>query len=254
MYQFIVDRPYSKGRVIHGTYEVLRMIGAGSYGIVYQCIDLRTNENLVIKQLRPSKRRTKREIKLFENEISILDKLRNDYMPRLHESFQSEGNHFYVMTFIDGDDLDEQLFTKKKTFNEVESLIFIEQLLNLVDYLHERHIYHQDLRIPNILLKKNHPYLIDFGLAEQLVGVDSHEKVREMKQQDYFDLGDILLFLLYSTYTPKNNKALPWTEELSLTEETVFVLKKLLKIEKPYLNTKEISADLFKAVKAVNKE
>ena len=46
-----------------------------------------------------------------------------------------------------------------------------------------------------------------------------------MKLQDYYDLGEILLYLLYTTYTSKNKKALPWTEELSLELETVHLLK-----------------------------
>ncbi|RDW19424.1 protein kinase [Oceanobacillus chungangensis] len=251
-----MDRPYKVGATINDCYEVRRIIGSGSFGIVYLCKDLRTNDNLVVKQLRPSKQRFKSEIKLFENEIYILRKLDNEYMPRLYEAFLREGSYFYVMTFIDGYDLDEQLFSKKKSFSESESLLFLLQLLELVEYLHERDIYHQDLRIPNILLKINHPYLIDFGLARQVDSTSSSNKnkslILELKQQDYFDLGDILLFLLYSTYPSKNKKALPWTEELSLNRGTVHLLKRLLKIERPYSNTKEISADLHTAIMAVN--
>ena len=64
-----------------------------------------------------------------------------------------------------------------------------------------------------------------------------------MKLQDYYDLGEILLYLLYTTYTSKNKKALPWTE-LSLEKETVHLLKRLLQINEPYTNTSEIAADL----------
>ena len=70
-----------------------------------------------------------------------------------------------------------------------------------------------------------------------------------MKQQDYYDLGEILLYLLYTTYTSKNKKALPWTEELSLEKETVYLLKRLLQIKEPYSNTSEIAADLHAAIK-----
>ncbi|WP_242985849.1 protein kinase domain-containing protein [Oceanobacillus zhaokaii] len=258
IYQFFIDRPFKIGEAINDCYEVRRIISSGSYGIVYLCKDSRTDDNLVIKQLRPSKRRSKSEIKLFKNEISILRKLDHEYMPMLYEAFLIEGNYFYAMTFIDGDDLDEQLFSNKKTFDEGESLFFLAQLLALVAYLHERDIYHQDLRIPNILLKNNYPYLIDFGLAMQADSNNPSNKnkelILEMKQQDYFDLGDILLFLFYSTYEAKNKKALPWTEELSLTEESIRLLKRLLKIEKPYMSIKEISADLHAAIKAVNQE
>ena len=74
-----------------------------------------------------------------------------------------------------------------------------------------------------------------------------------MKQQDYYDLGEILLYLLYTTYSSKNKKALPWTEELSLEKETVYLLKRLLQINEPYSNTSEISTDLHAALKAKEK-
>jgi serine/threonine-protein kinase len=74
-----------------------------------------------------------------------------------------------------------------------------------------------------------------------------------MKQQDYYDLGEILLYLLYTTYSSKNKKALPWTEELSLEKETVYLLKRLLQIKEPYLNISEILTDLHAAHKAKEK-
>jgi serine/threonine-protein kinase len=73
-----------------------------------------------------------------------------------------------------------------------------------------------------------------------------------MKQQDYYDLGEILLYLLYTTYSPQNKKALPWTEELSLEKETVFLLKRLLQLKETYCNTDEIAADLQAAIQAID--
>ena len=139
--------------------------------------------------------------------------------------------------------------------------IILHQLLELVDYLHNKNIYHQDLRIPNILLGNNEPFLIDFGLskqATQLLHFNYHpvpfqhkqEDILEMKQQDYYDLGEILLYLLYTTYPLQNKKALPWTEELSLEKETVYLLKRLLQIKEPYSSVNEIAADLRAALKA----
>ena len=103
--------------------------------------------------------------------------------------------------------------------------------------------------------------MIDFGLSKHQVAVDpslrsspnNQKDILEMKHQDYYDLGEILLYLLYTTYTSKNKKALPWTEELSLEEETVHLLKRLLQIKEPYSNTTEISTDLHAALKAMEK-
>ena len=182
----------------------------------------------------------------------------------LFEAFSNNGSLFYVMSFIEGDNLEEQIFLRKNSFNEKESLLVLSHLLELVDYLHQKDIYHQDLRIPNMLLKNKELFLIDFGLSKHRVAVDpSHSSfssspnkqkdILEMKQQDYYDLGEILLYLLYTTYSSKNKKALPWTEELSLEKETVYLLKRLLQINEPYSNTSEISTDLYAALKAKEK-
>ncbi|MEH7345927.1 protein kinase [Bacillus sp. JJ1532] len=238
-------------------YQVLSFIGAGSYGMVYLCRDLKTNENRVIKQLRPSKRRNKKEAAMFENEISVLGTLNQKNMPVLYEAFSSNGYFFYAMSFIEGDNLEDELFISKKTYSEKESLFILVHLLELVDDLHNKGIYHQDLRTANILLKNKEPFLIDFGLSKQRDSINQHNKLEDilkMKQQDYYDLGDLLLYLLYSTYSSKNKKALPWTEELSLKKETVNLLKKLLGIHEPYTNTIEISKGLYAAINAQEKE
>jgi serine/threonine protein kinase, bacterial len=256
IYQFFYDRSIKAGIVLNERYKVLRVIGMGSYGIVYLCKDLKTKENTVVKQLRPSKRRNKKEIKLFENEISVLRRLNHQNIPVLYETFSLDKHLFYAMSFIDGDNLEDEIFYHKKSFNEKEALHILAQLLELVDYLHEKDIYHQDLRIPNLLLKNKELFLIDFGLAKHGVVKGSsssssqkQEWIQEMKLQDYYDLGEILLYLLYTTYTSKNKKALPWTEELSLEKETVHLLKRLLQIDEPYANTSEIAADLQAAIK-----
>ena len=259
-YQFFVDKPIKKGAVLNDRYEILSVIGAGSYGIVYLCKDLKTNESKVIKQLRPSKHRNKKEIEMFENEISVLRMLNHKSMPMLFEAFSNNGYLFYAMSFIEGDNLEEQIFLSKKTFNEKESLLILSRLIELVDYLHKKNIYHQDLRTPNLLLKNKELFLIDFGLSKHRAAIDSfhssfssssnkQEDILEMQQQDYYDLGEILLYLLYTTYSSKNKKALPWTEELSLEKETVYLLKRLLRIKEPYSNTSDISADLCNALK-----
>jgi serine/threonine protein kinase, bacterial len=265
IYQFFVDIPIKEGTVLNDRYEVLSVMGTGSYGIVYHCNDLKSQEKRVVKQLRPSKRRSKKEVELFESEISILRTLNHKNIPKLYEAFSNNENYFCVMDFIEGDNLEDQIFHNKKTFNEKESLYILEQLIELVDYLHNKDIYHQDLRIPNIILKNNELFLIDFGLSKQRAKVDLvqstssslHNKqegsLLEIKQQDYYDLGEILLYLLYTTYSSKNKKALPWTEELSLEKGTVYLLKRLLRIKEPYSNINEITADLHTIIKAKEK-
>ncbi|MFD1708891.1 serine/threonine protein kinase [Siminovitchia sediminis] len=257
VFQLFVDKPIGNGEVLNDHYEVLKVIGTGSYGIVYLCKELKSEENRVVKQLRPSKRRDKKVVEMFENEISVLQRLNHQRIPIVYETFAHNGHLFYVMGFIEGENLEDQIFSGKKKFNEKESLLILSQLLEFIDFLHKHNIYHQDLRIPNIILQNSEIFLIDFGLAKSPISADlvhpfsgslSDNELLEMRRQDYYDLGDILLYLLYTTYSPKGKKALPWTEELSLEVETVFLLKRLLQIDEPYSNVSEISTDLQAAL------
>lgn len=264
IYQFFIDIPFKEGTALNDRYVVLSVIGTGSYGIVYLCKDLRSQENRVVKQLRASKRRYKKEVELFKSETSILRTLNHKNMPILYETFSNNEYLFYAMSFIEGDNLEDEIFFSKKGFNEKESLQILDQLLQLVDYLHKKAIFHQDLRIPNILLKNNELFLIDFGLSKQIVSVspsqspsslldNKQESILEMKRQDYYDLGEVLLYLLYTTYSSKSKKALPWTEELDLEKGTVYLLKRLLRITDPYSKLSQISADLHAALNAKEK-
>lgn len=254
IYQFFVDIPIKKGVVLNYRYEVKAVIGTGSYGIIYLCNDLKMNENIVIKQLRKTKHRSKKELKQFENEISILQMLNHKNIPKFHEKFSQDGNVYFVMDFIEGDNLEDHIFLKHKTFNEKESLLFLDELVGLVSYLHDHDIFHQDIRIPNILLKNHQPILIDFGLSKMIDSGDlAKDSILQMKRQDFYDLGEMLLYVLYTTYASKNKKALPWTEELSLEKETVHILKRLLTIQEPYSDIKEISMDLQAALKSMKR-
>ncbi|MGG4154637.1 serine/threonine protein kinase [Peribacillus muralis] len=255
IYQFFVDKPLKKGVVLHNRYEITTVIGKGSYGIVYLCKDWQANKNIVIKQLRKSKRRSKKELERFEHEIDILHALNHKSIPKFHEKFTDDGNVYFVMDFIEGDNLEDHIFYNHVTFTEKESLHFLAELAGLVAYLHDNGISHQDLRIPNILIQNHHPILIDFGLSKWVVSAPiTDEPVLDLKQQDFYDLGEILLYVLYTTYSANNKKALPWTEELSLEKETVHILKRLLSIQEPYSDIEEISIDLKAALdsKALN--
>ena len=53
-------------------------------------------------------------------------------------TFSNDGHLFYAMSFIEGDNLEDEIFYHKKSFNEKEALHILAQLLELVDYLHEK--------------------------------------------------------------------------------------------------------------------
>ncbi|WP_336183792.1 serine/threonine-protein kinase [Bacillus sp. 205(2023)] len=248
--KLLFDRPLKNGVILNNQYKIEECLGMGGYGLVYMCTDVHTQTPYVLKQLRPTKAKKQKERVRFQQEIGLLKSINHPQIPAFIEDFIIDGQAYYVMQLVEGDNIEELLFFQKQPFTELMALQLMSQLLDIVEYLHERLIFHTDIRTPNIMMNHGNVYLIDFGLAKQL----SHEEDEELKlrkQDDFFDLGETLLFLLYSQYKGKKKKNATWLEELTLTKEVTLLLKKLLGIDEEYQHTASIREDLKRAIQSV---
>jgi len=239
--RWIFDKPL-KNRTSLNIYEVEKCLGFGAYGMIYLCTDKRSGKKYVVKQLRPSKGKKQRECERFKDEAALLRKIEHPAVPALIEEFKIGTLHYYVMEYVEGDNIEDLLFFQNQKFTEIEALDLMTQLLSIINYLHQHKIFHLDIRPPNVLVREGIVYLIDFGLAKQVK--DEEKEMSNYRQDDYYDLGQILLFLLYSEFKGKKSKKRTWLEELTLHSATVKLLKKLLAISEPYTNGDKIENDL----------
>lgn len=244
--KWIYDRPLQKGELLGNSYRMEKCVGMGGYGLIYRCTHIDTNKQYVAKQLRPSKALKQKEKQRFLQEIKLISSLNHHQIPRLFDTIESDKEVFYVMEYIDGLNIEDLLFYEKQTFSEIDALKLIQKLLDALAYLHDKHIYHHDIRPPNILIKENNLYLIDYGLAKL---ASDPKEAEVLKQDDFFDIGECLLYLLYSTYTGKRKRKASWLSELELNEETTNIIKKLLGIDKGYQEIQSIRYDVDNAIK-----
>lgn len=251
-YRFLIDRRYKSNMVINNRYLVKKMLGTGSYGTTYLCQDNKAKRQCVLKQMTKSKRKKLIDAQ-YQQEVKVLKQLNHPGIPGFYEAFSFHHTLFFSMEYLEGRNLEEAIFFDGKTFNERESLLLLEQVVEILDYLHARGIAHGDLRIPNVLLNQSNVYIIDYGLAKSY-GHLPKAVIRQSKllTNDFFDAGDLLLFLLYTTYTKTEKKELPWSEELTLKPLTNHLLKRLLGMEKPYFSTQEVLADVKRAIDEVD--
>ncbi|MDA8229077.1 MAG: protein kinase family protein [Desulfitobacterium hafniense] len=222
-------------------YTIEGPIGEGRYGMCFLAKSASGNM-VVIKQFKPGifKRNSQKNI----YEAIILSKLKDKRIPELLGVINQKGFYGFILEFKHGNTLKDLLYKYNHKFTSEEFFDTGIQLIKIIRYLHENGVVHRDIRIPNVLINNGEVYLIDFGLARW---ADNNQYSYDL---DFSYLGDLLLYLLYSSYEKKEKyKNLPWYKELSLTCEQKLFLKRLLGLEAVYKNICDIETDFVNAFK-----
>lgn len=161
--------------MIHDRYRILRQLGKGGMGAVYEAHDNVFDTTIALKEilLDLSKNTTpaQREmIKLaFEREGKILAKVNHESFPHVRDYFQDNDRQFLVMELVDGDDFGELLDERGEPFPVTDVMRWSEQLLDALDYLHTLNppVIHRDIKPQNLkLTSRGKVKLLDFGIAK----------------------------------------------------------------------------------------
>jgi serine/threonine-protein kinase len=233
-----MDKHYRPGEKIND-YTIIKIIGEGRYGIVYLAQDTDFNK-VVIKQLKEGMLKKYPE-KVFYEE-NILQKLNNPQFPKLLSTFKNNNIQGYILEYIQGNNFEDLIVRYEYEFTREEIYMIASQLISIIKILHENNIVHRDIRMPNVIVKKNKELvLIDFGLARYI------DNKTHSKEMDYWYLSDFLIHLYYTSYYTDSNLDIdekPWFEELDINQYERTFLKKLMGIDGKYNSIEEIENDL----------
>ena len=158
------DNDQMIGRTFFSKYKIAKKIGEGSFGKVYKAISNKTEEEFAIK----TENKTK-EQGLLEIEATIMNYLKGPNIPII-KSFGFSGNYnVLVMQLLDKSL--EDLFNKLNKFSIKTTAMLGYQMVNILQYIHDKHIIHRDIKPDNFVMgAKEHNdrlYLLDFGLAKK---------------------------------------------------------------------------------------
>jgi len=178
--------------ILRNRYIPIKQLGSGGFGITFlaQDLDFPSQQKCVVKQLQPknpiSGLELERVEKLFKQEGEILAQLKHAQIPRLLAVFvlpapqdlqheDSRDNHqskiFYlVQDYVDGCNLAE-MRDQQGQFSEAQVLVVLEQLLDILKFVHSNNIIHRDIKPTNIMQENSTGkiHLIDFGAVKQVV-------------------------------------------------------------------------------------
>jgi len=219
--------------VINKKYKIIQKIGEGSFGCIYKCQNIRTDEYLAIK-VEPIVNDTK----LLKNESTIYQYLQNTEGIPTIKWFGKDLKNYYMVIDLLGESL--ETIKKKYTVFSLKVVLHIGiKVINLLRLIHEKGLIHRDIKPENFLLgfgnKKKNIYMIDFGFCKSyirdgnhilerktsnLIGsptyasINAHNFIELTRRDDLESLGYMLIYFYLGT--------LSWQDisELSINETT----------------------------------
>jgi outer membrane protein assembly factor BamB len=217
------DGNLKPGSTLQNRYSIVKVLGVGGMGSVYQARDLRfpnVTKYVAVKEIINIADPSMREMvaRIFEREANTLASLDHPAIPKIYDYFNQSDRSFLVMEFIDGKDLETYLNDFSGLLSEDVVVEWSIELCDVLSYLHNHKdkdgkidpIIFRDLKPSNIMLDQHGSIrLIDFGIARDyqagqkgtMIGTEGYSPPEQYRGEaspagDIYALGATLHHLL----------------------------------------------------------
>ena len=150
-----------------GPYRIVRRLGAGGMGVVFECEQPGVERRVAVKLLR-AELISQEMLRRFEIETRVLGRLSHVGIARILEAGTAELGRgpqpFFAMELVQGDRLLEHV--RRKNLSLRERLVLFAEICDAVAHAHQKGVVHRDLKPSNILVDETgQPKILDFGVA-----------------------------------------------------------------------------------------
>lgn len=235
------------GTVLKGKYRIKSHLSSGGFGKTYLAVHGSRNTKVAIKEffmnsanqreadgVTVSVDRTKENADAFSSQLAKFKKeyerlklINNVHVVKVHECFEENGTAYYVMDYVEGDDLKGRLKQRRTPYAEKTVLGYLKQILDGLAAIHSAGLLHLDIKPANIMVTaRGHVKLIDLGASKDymrgvgatvLTGLARTDRYAPPEQidgsydklgpwTDFYALGATIYYLLTCNEIPT------WTE------------------------------------------
>lgn len=153
-------------RLAIGGFRILRELGRGGMGVVYEAQQLAPLRRVALKVVRGSSFADERSRALFRREIEALARLSHPCIAAIFDAGQTAlGEPYFAMELVEGVALTDYVNTRRSALRERVELC--ARIAEAVHHAHQRGVVHRDLKPSNVLVDSTaRPRILDFGLAK----------------------------------------------------------------------------------------
>jgi tetratricopeptide (TPR) repeat protein len=222
-----------------GHYRILRLLGEGGMGAVYEAEQDLPHRTVALKLIRAGYAGAE-TLRRFENEAQALGRLQHPGIAQIYEAGRAGNQPYFAMELVHGEDV--LAYCEHHKLTVPERLELFAKICDAVQHAHQRGLIHRDLKPANILVEESgQPRILDFGVA-RLTDSDAHATRQT-------DIGQLVGTLAYMS----PEQVLGEPEELD-TRSDVYalgvILYELLAGQKPYV----IGRQIHEVVRTIREE
>jgi eukaryotic-like serine/threonine-protein kinase len=163
----------ARDRPILGDYRILREVGRGGMGVVYEAEQISLQRRVALKVLMPGVSISARAVERFTREACTAGGLHHGNIVPVYAVGEHHGVPYYVMQFIDGRSLEEMMRERSPQQRRTQGWFrrvatWGRQIAHALEYAHRHGVTHRDIKPSNILIdSSDQAWITDFGLARR---------------------------------------------------------------------------------------